>query len=237
MTAIAPLPRITIGDDGRWDLAGARSQQAEIARAIVEEDPPGPIRTVGGADVAYDRRERVLHAAVVVLDPASLEVIETADFSGRAEFPYVPGYLSFRETPAIVGAWSRLRTRPDLLMVDGHGRAHPRRAGLACHLGVVLGSPVIGVAKSVLVGKPGEPGSRRGSVAPLLDGGERVGAVLRTRDGVAPVYVSVGHRVRLDTAVRWVLACGRGFRLPEPIRRAHQAVGALRAGRAGPFSS
>lgn len=237
MTAIAPLPRVTIGDGGKWDLAGARSVQAKIARAVVEEDPPGPIRTVGGADVAYDRRGSVLHAAVVVLDPESLEILETSGFSGRAEFPYVPGYLSFREIPAILGAWSRLRTRPDLLMVDAHGRAHPRRAGLACHLGVLLDLPVIGVAKSVLVGEPGEPGRRRGSVAPLLDAGERVGAVLRTREGVAPVYVSVGHRVRLDTAVRWVLACGKGFRLPEPTRKAHQAVGALRTGRAAPSSS
>lgn len=237
MTAIAHLPCVKIGDDGTWDLAAARSLQADIARAVVEEDSFGPIRTVGGADVAYDRRERMLHAAVVVLDPASLEVVETATASGRADFPYLPGYLSFREIPAILDAWSRLRTRPDLLMVDAHGRAHPRRAGLACHLGVVLDLPVIGVAKSVLVGKPGRPGPRRGSVAPLSDAGEAVGAVLRTRDGVAPVYVSVGHRVRLETAVRWVLACGKGFRLPEPTRRAHQAVGALRSGRAEPSSS
>jgi len=236
VAATGSVPPIGIGKNGKWDLAAARSVQADIARAVVEEDPRNPIRSIGGADVAYDRRERLLYAAIVVLEAASLETIETATYVGPALFPYVPGYLSFREAPAILEAWARLRNRPDLLIVDAHGRAHPRRAGLACHVGVLLDLPVIGVAKSVLVGEPGEPGHRRGSTAALLDRGERVGAVVRTRDGVAPVYVSVGHRIRLETAVRWVLSCGRGFRLPEPTRRAHQVVGALGAGRALPVS-
>ncbi len=234
MTATGLLPRVSTKDGGGWDLSRARSLQAEIEKAVVEQDRLGDVRTVAGADVAYDRRERTLYATVVVLDLRSLHTLETATFAGPATFPYVPGYLSFREAPSILEAWSRLGRSPDLLMVDGHGRAHPRRAGLACHLGVVLDVPAIGVAKSLLVGDARQPGRHRGSIAPLIDSGERVGTLVRTRDGVAPVYVSVGHRVSLESAVRWTLACGAGYRLPEPTRRAHLTVTALRSGRSTP---
>jgi deoxyribonuclease V len=151
----------------------------------------------------------------------------------KTEFPYIPGFLSFRETPAILEAFSRLTRKPDLLMVDGHGLAHPRSFGIASHLGVLLDVPAIGVAKSVLVGVVEEPETERGSVAPLTLRGRRIATVLRTRTGIAPVYVSIGHRVGLRSAVRWALRTGTGYRIPEPTRRAHLAVNALRAERSG----
>nr|NIR58182.1 endonuclease V [Gammaproteobacteria bacterium] len=146
----------------------------------------------------------------------------------RATFPYVPGYLSFREVPPLLRAFERLGEAPDLLVVDGHGRAHPRRFGIACHLGVLLDLPTVGCAKSRLVGTYREPGPRRGSATRLLDGGEVIGSVLRTRDGVKPVYVSVGHRITLEEARRQLLRQSRGVRLPEPIRAAHAEVNRLR---------
>jgi deoxyribonuclease V len=142
--------------------------------------------------------------------------------------PYVPGLLSFREDPAVLAALRRLRATPDVLLYDGHGLAHPRRFGVACHIGLIVDRPAIGCAKSRLVGMHREPGWRRGSAAPLLDGGEVIGSVLRTRDGVRPVFVSVGHRIDLRTARRIVLACALRHRLPEPTRLADQLVGAAK---------
>lgn len=192
-------------------------------------DRIGAVRRVAGADVASDRRDRRLHAAVVVLDAQTLETIETASVRCEASFPYIPGFLTFREAPAIQEAFAALRVKPDLLLVDGHGLAHPRGFGIACHLGLALDIPSIGVAKTVLVGRHLPPGSRAGSTVPLVHAGRSVGAVVRTRTGVAPVYVSVGHRVGLDTAIRWTLALARGVRMPEPTRRADATVRALRA--------
>ena len=186
------------------------------------------MRLVAGADVSYDRGSPVLYAAVVVLDAERLEVVEVAAATGRATFPYVPGYLSFRELPPLLEAFAKLRARPDLVICDGHGRAHPRRFGLACHLGVALDLPSIGVAKSRLVGEHRAPGPRRGAHAALRDGGEVIGAVVRTQPGVAPVYVSVGHRVSLATARRLALRFAPRFRLPEPTRAAHAEVNRLR---------
>jgi len=227
------LPSIGRDDAGRWDLAGALSLQEKLAVAVIETDRPGSVRLVAGADVSYDAQGDRFFAAVVVLDAATLEVVETASHVGRVGFPYVPGLLSFREAPGVLEAYARLRSQPDLLLVDGHGRAHPRRFGIACHLGTLLDVPTIGVAKSLLVGEAGEPGPERGRMAPLVDRGERVGTVLRTRSRVAPVYVSVGHRVALATAARRVLACARRYRIPEPTRLAHHLVVSLRQSRAG----
>lgn len=187
-----------------------------------------PLRRVAGADVSYDRGSPVLFAAVVVLDAQSLEVVESAGVRARAGFPYVPGYLSFREIPPLLEAFGRLRRRPDLVVCDGQGRAHPRRFGLACHLGVVLDLPSVGCAKSRLVGSHREVGARRGAHVALRDRGEVVGEVLRTRAGVKPVYVSVGHRVSLATARRTLLALAPRWRLPEPIRAAHAEVNRMR---------
>jgi deoxyribonuclease V len=189
---------------------------------------PRRLRRVAGADVSYDRGSPVLFAAVVVLDPATWEVIESAGVESRARFPYVPGYLSFREIPPLLDAFAKLSEPPDLVVADGQGRAHPRRFGLASHLGVLLDLPTIGCAKSRLVGEHREPGSRRGASTQLRDGGEVIGTVLRTQDGVKPVYVSVGHRVTLAAARRAVLALAPRHRLPEPIRAAHAEVNRLR---------
>ncbi len=193
-----------------------------------ERDEPRPVRLVAGADVSYDRGSPVLFAAVVLLDAGSLEPVEAAGVCERARFPYVPGYLSFREIPAVLAAFAKLKGRPDLLVCDGQGRAHPRRFGLACHLGVLLDLPTLGCAKSRLVGRHREPGVRRGAHVQLRDGGEVIGEVVRTREGVKPVYVSVGHRITLATARRQVLRLAPRTRLPEPIRAAHGEVNRLR---------
>ncbi|MFC4050991.1 endonuclease V [Actinomadura syzygii] len=190
-------------------------------RPLLELDAPGPAtpRTVAGLDVSYADDGR-LAAAVVVLDGTTLDVVEESVAVGTAAFPYVPGLFAFRELPALVDALRALKTVPDLLVCDGFGVAHPRRFGLACHLGVLTGLPCVGVGKTAFVGTYAPPGPRRGDATPLVDGGEVVGRVLRTQDGVKPVFVSVGHRTDLDTACRNVLALSPRYRLPETTRRA-----------------
>jgi deoxyribonuclease V len=165
----------------------------------------------------------------VVLELPSLRVVESGSVVDRARFPYVPGLLSFRELPPLLGAFRKLRTTPDVVIVDGQGVAHPRRCGIASHLGLVLDLPTIGCAKSRLIGDHREPGRRRGSACDLLDDGEVIGRVVRTRDGVAPLYVSVGHKIPLDDAVALVLQCAPRYRLPETTRQAHQLVNQLRS--------
>ena len=226
-----PIPVPRRDPLGRWDLREAKACQRRLRERVECQDRLGPVRCVAGADVSYLQGEAKLYAAVVLLDAATLEPLETATTVAPTRFPYLPGYLSFRESPAILEAYSKLDRKPDLLMVDGHGLAHPRGFGIACHLGVVLRVPTVGVAKSVLTGEAGVPSRERGSRAPIIYQGARVGAVVRTRNGVSPVYVSIGHRVCLETAVQQVLRCGAGYRLPEPTRQAHQAVNALRTGR------
>lgn len=196
--------------------------QRRLASRVVRRGdvPAARVRFIAGSDVAFDRPTNRAAGAVVVLAWPSLEVVEEATAEAPTPFPYVPGLLSFRETPVLLDAFARLRHTPDLLMVDGHGYAHPRRFGFACHLGLLLGIPTIGVAKSRLVGTAKRLGLRRGARADLIDDGEVVGSLLRTRDRVRPVYVSVGHRITLASAERWVLACSTRYRLPEPARLA-----------------
>jgi deoxyribonuclease V len=170
-------------------------------------------------------------AAIAVLRFPSLESVEDAIAKRPTRFPYIPGLLSFREIPAVLDALAHLSIRPDLLLCDGQGYAHPRRFGLACHLGVVTDLPTIGVAKSRLVGEYEGLGMEKGSRAPLRHEGEVVGVVLRTRDRVRPLYVSIGHRVSLDTAVEYVLACTTRYRLPETTRRAHQLASEMKPSR------
>lgn len=199
---------------------------------MVCEDRFDALVTVAGIDVAYGRRGGPARAAVVVLDRMTLALREQATVTVPVAFPYIPGLLSFREMPPALEALARLRRQPDLLVVDGHGLAHPRRFGIACHLGVHLNCPSIGVAKSRLVGTHDEPGPRRGDRVPLVDGaGATIGCVLRTRDRVTPVFVSIGHRVCLETAVALVLAMTTRYRLPEPTRLAD------RLSRAAPSAS
>jgi deoxyribonuclease V len=195
------------------------------------DELPQPLRQVAGVDVSYDRGSPWLYAAVVVLDAETLAPLERASVRRRASFPYVPGYLSFRELPPLLEAFSKLRSQPDLVLCDGHGRAHPRRFGFACHLGVALDLPTVGVAKSRLVGTHREPGPRRGATASLRHEGEVIGCVLRTRVGVRPVYVSVGHRVTLATARKLVLHLTPRYRQPEPLRAAHTEVNQHRKAR------
>lgn len=210
-------------------IAEARAAQAEMAaRVVAEDDLPAPVRRLGGADASSTRFDpgRRVHAALVTLDAAGAVCAAAAE-TRRADFPYIPGYLGFREVPALVAAWARLAERPDVILVDGQGFAHPRGLGLACHLGLVLGVPTIGVAKSLLVGD-GEPGPDPGATAPILWRGRRIGTALRTRRGAGAVHVSVGHRVGLATAVAIVRAACDGRRLPVPIRAAHEAANAAR---------
>jgi deoxyribonuclease V len=188
------------------------------------------VKLVAGADLAYLGDGSRAWAAVVLWSPADGSVVETVTVSGRPDFPYVPGYLSFREGPLLLRAFKRLQRRPDLVLFDGQGIAHPRGLGLAAHVGVLLDLPSVGCAKSRLVGEHGEPGPRRGDWAPLVLEGRRVGAVLRTREGVKPLWISPGHRMGIAQAVKWALACCR-TRVPEPIRLAEQAVNRLKAGR------
>jgi len=195
-----------------------------------QDDFAGPLHSVAAMDVSYDRRSPWLFAGVVVLRLPGFEVIGRAGIRARAGFPYVPGLLSFRESPPALEAWRHLAIRPDCLICDGHGTAHPRRFGLACHLGLLVDMPTIGFAKRVLVGTCAEPGRSRGSVAELTDAGEHIGMAVRTREGAAPVYVSVGHRISLATAVQAVLACAPRYRIPEPVRQAHALVNRLREG-------
>jgi len=204
-------------------VAAAKVVQEALRGRVIAGDKLGKVHTVAGIDVGFERDGAVTRAAVVVLEFPSLELRAQAVARAPTRFPYVPGYLSFREIPAVLAALAKLKTRPDLLLCDGQGLAHPRRFGLACHLGVLTDIPSIGVAKSRLIGEPrGRLGSEKGSWVPLTDDSEIVGAVLRTRAGVKPVYVSIGHRVRLETAIEYVLRCTTKYRLPETTRLAHR---------------
>jgi deoxyribonuclease V len=188
---------------------------------VIARDRIGRVHRVAGVDASYDRPTGVTRAAVAVLAFPELELVAHRVVRRRTRFPYVPGYLSFREAPALLAALARLPRLPDLVLCDAHGLAHPRRFGLASHLGVLLEVPTIGVAKSRLVGTHAEVPEARGAWVALRERGETIGAVLRTREGVRPVYVSVGHRVGLETAIDYVLRCTPRYRLPEPLRLAH----------------
>jgi deoxyribonuclease V len=208
-------------------IAEARAIQESLRDKVVARDRLGKIGTVAGIDVGFEKRGTVTRAAVVVLDFPGLAPVEQAVARRPTCFPYVPGYLSFREAPAVLAALKQLRTRPDLLLCDGQGLAHPRRFGLACHLGLLLDIPSIGVAKSRLIGTHGEVPEEKGGWVALEDKGEIIGAVLRTRAGVKPVYVSVGHRVSLATAIDYVMRCTTRYRLPETTRHAHRLASAV----------
>jgi Deoxyinosine 3''endonuclease (endonuclease V) len=204
------------------DEAEARSLQDALREHVVldEAGPPPGTGRVTGVDVAYDDERGVVVAAAVVLDAATLEVLDEATAVGRVTFPYIPGLLAFREMPSVLAVLESLTVDPGLIVCDGYGRAHPRRFGLASHLGVLTGLPVIGVAKNPFTFSYEQPGPHRGDTSPLLDGDEVVGRALRTRDRVKPVFVSVGHRISLDGACAHILRLAREFRQPETTRRA-----------------
>ncbi|MCK4626944.1 MAG: deoxyribonuclease V [Phycisphaerae bacterium] len=213
----------------RWDISPrmAIALQRKLAERVRIEPITGPVQTIAGTDCAFASGGKRIVAVAVLCDAATLEVITTAHVEQPCRFPYVPGLLSFREAPAVIAAVKRLPERPDLLMCDGQGLAHPRRFGLACHVGLWLDLLTIGTAKSRLCGEHRSVGERRGCRVQLRHKGEIIGVVLRTRTGVKPLYVSVGHRTTLDDAVRWTLRCAKKFRLAEPVRQAHMLVTSL----------
>jgi deoxyribonuclease V len=216
------MPALTLHHAHAWDVTPteAVALQKHLAPLVVEAPLAPGWRTIAGLDVSV-RGDRV-RAAIVVLDVADGgRVVDQAIWEGPVAFPYVPGLLSFREVPALLPALEQLRELPDVLMLDAQGRAHPRRFGLACHLGVLLDRPALGVGKSLLVGTHGDLGEAKGSTAALVHKGETVGVALRTRARVKPVYVSVGHRLTLDDAVALTLSLAPKYKIPEPTRLAH----------------
>lgn len=206
-----------------WNVSAAQAKgiQVSLAEKVVTDYEAGDHRLIAGVDISSPRVRGAARAAVVVLSYPELRCVEVTTMEGEISFPYIPGLLSFRESPLILAALERVRNAPDLVLVDGQGIAHPRRLGLASHLGLLLDRPTIGCAKSILCGCHEAPGDERGSHAGLFDKGDCIGAALRTRSGVKPVYVSVGHKIDLASSLQWVLECSRGYRLPEPIRLAH----------------
>lgn len=214
-----------------WDVSvrEAIALQDELRSRVVPHPPSGfAPRLVAGADISIEKFSTRAFAGIVVVDAKTMETVDQATAVVEIGFPYVPGLLSFRELPAVQRAWDSLDTRPDVIIFDGVGYAHPRRFGLACHGGVMLDTPSIGCAKSILVGRHGPLADERGSSAELIDRGETVGVALRLRAGVAPVYISIGHLIDLPTAVAVVQSMASGFRQPETTRRAHRLVNEMR---------
>ncbi|MCZ7539993.1 MAG: deoxyribonuclease V [Anaerolineae bacterium] len=214
-----------------WDLAPSeaiRLQRALAPQVIADQPLPlESIRLVAGVDVSV--KDKLSRAAVVVLRFPALDVVETVTADRPTTFPYVPGLLSFREGAVILDALGKLAATPDAFLFDGQGTIHPRRVGIACHMGLFLNAPAVGCAKSLLLGHHADLPAEKGAWVPLLDHGEVIGAALRTRANVKPVYVSVGHRAALDDARALVLACTTRYRLPEPTRLAHRAAALGRA--------
>ena len=207
----------------RWptDLAAAEALQRELSPQVIAEDQLDAVRHVAGVDVGFEADGTITRAAVAVLRFPELELVEHAIARRPTTFPYIPGFLSFRELPAVLDALAQLRITPDLLLCDGQGLAHPRRFGIACHLGVLTDVPAIGVAKTLFVGTHEPVADERGSWQPLVHRRETVGAALRSRPGTRLIYVSLGHRISLATAVDYVMRCTTRYRLPETTRWAH----------------
>lgn len=207
-----------------WNVepAAARDIQNRLRDLVIRRDELGPVRRVGGIDVGFEQAGGVTRAAAVVLSFPELETLDQAVIRHATSFPYVPGLLSFREIPAVLLTLEKLHLLPDLLLCDGQGYAHPRRFGLACHLGVLTGIPCIGAAKSRLIGSYGPLPEEKESRVPLLNRGETIGMVVRTRSRVNPLFISAGHRISLESAVNYVLACCPRYRLPETTRQAHR---------------
>ena len=202
------------------DLAVLRTQQQLLAGQVIREDHAlnDPPVLIGGADVGFEQQGEITRAALVLLTWPDLTLVEYQVARIPTTLPYIPGFLSFRECPALVAAWERLSRRPDLLFVDGHGIAHPRRLGVASHFGLLVDVPVIGVAKKRLCGHVGPLAAQPGAQAPLMDGEEQLGWVWRSKARCNPLFISTGHRVSTDTALAWVQRCTKGYRLPEPTR-------------------
>ncbi|ASA58209.1 deoxyribonuclease V [Vibrio gazogenes] len=198
--------------------------QKELAQKVITHDSFNKIGLVAGVDVAYQKSSHKLVAAAVILDADTLDVVEKVAEEDIEQFPYIPGLFSFREIPPLVKVFKKLQHKPDLIVCDGQGYAHPRRFGLACHLGVIFDIPTIGCGKTRLIGTYDEPNTIRGEVSPLFNENEIIGSVLRTQNNVNPIYVSIGHRISLETACGWILKLAPKYRLPETTRLADQLV-------------
>ncbi len=207
------------------NVAQALEIQLSLATKLSKVSEVITPRFIAGVDISATRAQEMATGAVVILSYPGLKLVEIQTVNEAVNFPYIPGLLSFREAPLVLATCEKLTVNPDLILVDGQGLAHPRRMGLASHLGLFLDTPTIGCAKSRLCGSHKEPGTEPGSYAELVDKGEVIGAALRTKFGTSPVYVSIGHKVDLSTAIHWVLECCRGYRIPEPLRLAHLAAG------------
>ena len=215
--------------DWKVSVAQAREIQLSLAKRVVTENEVINPRLVAGIDISSPDAQGVARGAVVVLRYPEFSLVEVKVVENKITFPYIPGLLSFRESPLILAACEKLGNTPDLILIDGQGIAHPRRMGLASHVGLFLDLPTIGCAKSILCGRHRPVGEEVGSHAELLDNGELIGAALRTKSGVKPIYVSVGHKIDLAAAIQWVIKCCRGYRIPEPTRLAHLAAGGMLA--------
>ena len=215
-----------------WDLSCKeaieiqRQLASQVRFAAMKKRP----KIIAGLDCAFSKDGKTIFAAAVVIDLSDFSIIETATAARKVDFPYIPGLLSFREAPACIDAIDKLKNTPDVFIVDGQGIAHPRRLGIASHIGLLIDKPTIGCAKSRLIGTFDEPRRRKGSFSPLVDSDEEIGAVLRTRTDVKPVFVSVGHKCTLEDAISIILECTTKYRLPEPSRLAHQLVGQAKLG-------
>ncbi len=218
---------VKVMDLHSWQVSPAEALdlQLRLASQVSRSNEVATPRFIAGVDISVNRARGVATGAVVVLNYPELRLVETQVVAGEVTFPYVPGLLSFREAPLTLAACEKLSLVPDLILVDGQGVAHPRRMGLASHLGLFLDTPTIGCAKSRLCGRHYVPGDQPGSYTELVDRDETIGVALRTKLRTKPVYVSIGHRVDLEAAIYWVLECCRGYRLPEPTRLAHLAAG------------
>jgi deoxyribonuclease V len=218
-----------------WDLSTTEAAplQRQLAGQVDARTPVTGCELVAGADASYNRFSNVYYAGVVVVRIDDGSIVEKQEVIQTVSFPYIPGMLSFREAPALLAAFAKVKSEPDVVMLDGQGYAHPRRFGLACHVGLWLDRPCLGCAKSRLTGTCEEPDELAGSVSPLLDKGEVIGSVVRTKTRIRPVFVSVGHKIDLPSAVRVVLRNVHGYRIPEATRQAHLHVNAIRRAHAG----
>jgi deoxyribonuclease V len=209
-----------------WEVSEAEaiSIQEQLSSKVITKDQLNKVNYIAGVDVAYAKHSDKIIASVVTLDSKTLNVVDSVTVESTSEFPYISGLFSFRELPALIEALSKLKHTPDLIVCDGHGYSHPRRFGLACHLGLLFNIPTIGCGKTLLLGQYDQPEQQRGASAPLIDNHEVIGSVLRTQSNIKPVYVSVGHRVSLETACDWILKLTPKYRLPETTRQADQLV-------------
>lgn len=209
-----------------WQISysEARDLQLRLSKEVSQVNHPGECKLIAGVDLSPPDSNGIVTAAVVVISYPEFQVTEVSRFKGEQTFPYIPGLLSFREAPLIIGAAKKLNVVPHLFIVDGHGIAHPRRFGIASHLGLLFDIPTIGCAKSILCGKYETVPVTAGSYTWITDKGETIGAAVRTSTKASPVFVSIGHRIDLQTAISWVVRCCRGYRVPEPTRLAHLAA-------------